>query len=79
VGAPQTIPEGKLQFKCLFHLGASSGYDSAGFLLVLACRILVVSEKVRESPSISYLQALVVKHATYIHHVKLHTVEKRPM
>ena len=70
--APQTVPAGSLVnppifFHCLFHLEASSGCDSAGFLLgtLWHAEILVVSENVR-IPKHSYLQAFVVKHAVYI-------------
>ena len=54
-------------FPYLFHLEASSGCDSAGFLLgkVWHVKILVASENVR-IPKHSYLQAFVVKHAVYI-------------
>ena len=54
-------------FPCLFHLEASSGCDSAGFLLRILwhAEILVASENVR-IPKHSYLLAFVVRHAVYI-------------
>ena len=69
--APQTVPAGSLVnppiFSLVFHLEASSGCDSAGFLLgkLWHAEILVASENVR-IPKHSYLQAFVVKHAVYI-------------
>ena len=69
--APQAVPAGKLSkylfSPCLFHVEASSGCDSAGFLLgtLWHAEILVASENVR-TPKHYYLQAFVVKHAVYI-------------
>ena len=67
---PQTVPQGSLvipYFSLSFYLEASSGCDSAGFLLgtLWHVEILVASENI-SIPKLSYLQAFVVKHAVYI-------------